>query len=64
MTLAATDTTANSLGRVLYLLALYPEAQARLREEIVEAGHDAELPYDDLMQLPYLDSVVRETLRL
>ncbi|KAI0721162.1 cytochrome P450 [Fomitopsis betulina] len=64
MTLAATDTTANSLGRVLYLLALYPEAQARLREEIVEAGRDAELPYDDLMQLPYLDSVVRETLRL
>lgn len=64
MTLAATDTTANSLGRVLHLLALYPEIQARLREEIVGAGHSAELPYDDLMQLPYLDSVVRETLRL
>ena len=64
MTLAATDTTANSLSRVLHLLALHPEAQRRLREEIAEAGHGAELPYDDLMQLPYLDSVVRETLRL
>ncbi|TFY62571.1 hypothetical protein EVJ58_g3785 [Rhodofomes roseus] len=64
MTLAATDTTANSICRVLHLLAQHPEAQQRLREEIVEARQGIDLPYDDLNQLPYLDAVLRETLRL
>ncbi|KAH9935763.1 cytochrome P450 [Fomitopsis serialis] len=64
MTLAATDTTANSICRILHLLAQHPKAQQRLREEIIEARQGTDLSYDDLNQLPYLDAVLRETLRL
>jgi len=64
MTLAATDTTANSICRILHLLAQNPKAQQRLREEIIEARQGTDLSYDDLNQLPYLDAVLRETLRL
>ena len=66
-TLAGMDTTSNALCRVLHLLAERPEAQAQLRTEILEAratlGTD-DIPYDDLVKLPYLDAICRETLRL
>ena len=67
LTTAAMDTTSNALSITLDLLAKHPEAQARLRREILDAktnsgGHD--LGYDDLVSLPYLDAVCRETLRL
>ena len=65
LTIAAMDTTSNALSMTLYLLAKHPEAQARVRQEIFEAqtgGND--LGYDDLVSLPYLDAVCRETLRL
>lgn len=67
LTFAGTDTTSNALARILHVLCIYPEAQDRLRKEIVEArsanGGD-DLSYDDLVELPYLDAVCRETLRL
>ena len=59
----ATDTTSNTLARILYLLATHPEAQERLRGEISRARQGDRLSYDDLMALPYLDAVCRETLR-
>ncbi|PIL34519.1 cytochrome P450 [Ganoderma sinense ZZ0214-1] len=66
--LAGMDTTSNALSRILNLLAKNPSVQERLRAEIVEAqggpGSDADIPYDDLIKLPYLDAVCRETLRL
>lgn len=50
---------------MLHVLALHPEEQAKLRQEITEArSASGDLPYDDLMSLPYLDAVVRESLRL
>ena len=59
------DTTSNALCRVLHLLSEDQEKQDTLRREIVEARRDTgDLNYDDLMALPYLDGVVRETLRL
>lgn len=62
---AAHDTTSSSLARMLHVLALHPEEQAKLRQEITEArSASGDLPYDDLMSLPYLDAVVRESLRL
>ncbi|PCH36060.1 cytochrome P450 [Wolfiporia cocos MD-104 SS10] len=64
MTLAATDTTANSLCRILHMLAQHEDTQAKLRDEIVAAGDGDNIPYDALNRLPYLDAVVRETLRL
>ena len=39
------------------------DAQTRLRNEILDAQADRDTPYDQLMELPYLDAVCRETLR-
>lgn len=67
---AAQDTTSSALSRTLQILAVHPEAQARLRQEIRRAKESAESvesafgDYDDLMRLPFLDAVIRETLRL
>ncbi|TEB34532.1 cytochrome P450 [Coprinellus micaceus] len=64
-TFAGMDTTSNALCRVLHLLSEDPEKQDTLRREIVGSRkHAGDLNYDDLMALPYLDGVVRETLRL
>ena len=66
-TFAGTDTTSNALARILHLLCLYPGAQDKLRAELLaaRAEHDGEdLEYDELVALPYLDAVCRETLRL
>ncbi|KAI0718740.1 cytochrome P450 [Cerioporus squamosus] len=67
LTVTATDTTSNALSRTLYVLAEHPEAQAKLREELVAAqgGRKGwEIEYDRLASLSYLDAVCRETLRL
>ncbi|PCH40543.1 cytochrome P450 [Wolfiporia cocos MD-104 SS10] len=60
---AATDTSSNTLSRILELLAHHPDMQEKLREELLTAGAAEGIPYDQLNQLPYLDAVVRETLR-
>ncbi|TFK22728.1 cytochrome P450 [Coprinopsis marcescibilis] len=62
---AGMDTTSNALSRILELLSANPNVQDKLREEILEAKmNHGELLYDELHQLPYLDAVCRETLRL
>ncbi|KAI0689235.1 cytochrome P450 [Cytidiella melzeri] len=61
---AATDTTSTALARILHLLAQHPEAQERLRDEITNARHDSDISYDQLVDLPFLDAICRETLRL
>ena len=60
------DTTSNAMSRVLHLLAERPEVQDKLRNELVQARetYGEEIPFDDLLALPYLDAVCRETLRL
>ncbi|KAH8110218.1 cytochrome P450 [Phellopilus nigrolimitatus] len=63
---AGHDTTSSALSQILYRLALHQEEQEKLRREIVSSGligGDA-VVYDDLMALPYLDAVCRETLRV
>ncbi|KAI1793405.1 cytochrome P450 [Ganoderma leucocontextum] len=65
--LAGMDTTSNALSRILHLLAQHPEVQDKLRAELVEArggpGAKTDTPYDELVKLPYLDAVCRETMR-
>ncbi|KIJ63847.1 hypothetical protein HYDPIDRAFT_29197 [Hydnomerulius pinastri MD-312] len=62
---AATDTTSGALSRTLLTLAHHPDVQEKLREEYKQAKVEkGELTYDDLVNLPYLDAVCRETLRL
>ncbi|KAJ3828317.1 cytochrome P450 [Lentinula raphanica] len=57
----------SAMARLLHLLSRHPEVQDKLRQELVEArtqngGND--LTYKELTELPYLDAVCRETLRL
>ncbi|KAJ7206941.1 cytochrome P450 [Mycena haematopus] len=59
---AGMDTTSSALNRIIHILALHPEVQAKLRAEIME--NEETLTHDELVGLPYLDAVVRETLRL
>ncbi|KIK69207.1 hypothetical protein GYMLUDRAFT_35277 [Collybiopsis luxurians FD-317 M1] len=64
---AAMDTTSNGMSRILNLLALHPNVQDEMRKEIVDARKERQgrkLTYDELVSLPYLDAVCRETLRL
>ncbi|KAF9235962.1 cytochrome P450 [Melanogaster broomeanus] len=57
------ETTSTAVTWALYAMGLAPEIQTKLREELISVG--TETPsMEDLMALPYLDAVVRETLRL
>ncbi|KAH9046659.1 cytochrome P450 [Lactarius hengduanensis] len=63
--IAGTDTTSTALSRILHLLALHPDVQDKLRNELKEAHEDnEELTHDQLVSLPFLEAVCRETLRL
>lgn len=63
--LAATDTTSSALSQILHLLALHPDIQDKLRKELKEACEDnGEITHDQLVSLPFLEAVCRETLRL
>lgn len=71
---AGSDTTSLALTWTLYLLAKHPEVQRRLRAELLEAApatpvsrltsEETESLYNVLSNLPYLNDVVRESLRL
>ncbi|KAI0333104.1 cytochrome P450 [Cubamyces sp. BRFM 1775] len=68
LAMAAMDTTSNALSRTLHLLATHQDVQEKLREEVTQARDDGngdlkDLDYDEVMELPYLDAVCRETLR-
>ena len=67
------DTTSSALSHILQILAQKPSIQSDLRAEVRRAAAyagnqeltDCEFgSYDDLMSLPLLDAVLRETLRV
>ncbi|KAI0056945.1 cytochrome P450 [Artomyces pyxidatus] len=63
----ATDTTSTALSRILYVLAHRQDVQDKLRQELNDAVENfggEDLGYDELIELPYLDAVCRETLRV
>lgn len=60
---AATETTATTLGWLCYELGRDPELQQRVREQVVEVAGDRAVTYADLAKLTLLDHVVSETLR-
>jgi len=64
LTFAATDTTSGALARILSLLSAHQDVQNKLRQEIRKARESGDLSYNELVALPYLDAVCRETLRL
>ncbi|KAJ7336312.1 cytochrome P450 [Mycena albidolilacea] len=57
--------TSSALSRTLHLLAQYPDVQEKLRQEIRSAQQEgADISYDQLNSMVYLDAICRETLRL
>ncbi|KAJ3570546.1 hypothetical protein NP233_g4326 [Leucocoprinus birnbaumii] len=59
---AGHETTSNATTWALHALSLNPQVQSKLRDELFTI--DTENPtMDELNALPYLDAVVRETLR-
>ncbi|MEI6360042.1 MAG: cytochrome P450 [Synechococcus sp. ELA619] len=64
--LAGHETSASVLAMAAYLLAEFPEAQERLRAEVLAAapGDDHPLGFNELRQLPYATALFNETLRL
>ena len=62
---AGYETSSSALSRVLHQLTLHQDVQDKLRKEVSDArAQSGDLDYDTLMNLPYLDAVVRETLRV
>ncbi|XP_033212129.1 cytochrome P450 6k1-like isoform X2 [Belonocnema kinseyi] len=63
---AGYETSATTMSFTLYELAKNPDFQKRLRVEILDAikNNGGEITYNMLVILPYLDSVVSETLRM
>ncbi|KAF7439981.1 hypothetical protein PC9H_000318 [Pleurotus ostreatus] len=63
--LAGHDTTANTVSWTLLELAQHPEMQQRLRQEIwdKQLALGREFEYRDLETMPYLQAVVKESLR-
>ncbi|XP_061773835.1 thromboxane-A synthase isoform X1 [Nerophis ophidion] len=63
--LAGYETSSNTLGFTCYLLALHPECQHRVQEEVDDffSRHES-TDYSNVQELKYLDMVVCEALRL
>ncbi len=61
---AGHETTANALTWTWYLLALHPEAEARLHAERDAALRDGAPAFGDLENLPYSRMVFEESMRL
>jgi cytochrome P450 len=65
MLFGANDSTSGAIARVLHVLANHSAEQDRLRKEVTDArAKHGDLGYDPLIALPFLDAVVKETLRL
>lgn len=64
--LAGYETSSNTLGFVSFLLATNPDVQEKLQKDIDSVwGDENKMPsYETVNELPYLDMVISETLRL
>ncbi|XP_072756970.1 uncharacterized protein [Anoplolepis gracilipes] len=63
--LAGFETSSTTISHALYELALNPQIQDKLREEIDEeyTKHGSNLTYENVKNMNYLDKVFKETLR-
>lgn len=64
--IAGNETSALTLSYTILLLAMYPEIQDRLYNELrsVYATQDEDTTYEHLQKLPYLDMVLKEGMRM
>ena len=59
--LAGHDTTASTLSYLIHELALNPDCQQKLYEEI--SSQEMSISLDQINQMPYLEACISETLR-
>ena len=62
--IAGHETTSQALTWSLYLLALFPEWQEKLREEVAGVAGNRGIGREDIGKLPLLDAVFQEAMRL
>ena len=62
--LAGHETTANVLNWTWWLLAQYPQAEAKLHRELDDVLRGQPPALQDLRRLPYSDMVIKESMRL
>ncbi|XP_064471830.1 cytochrome P450 3A24-like isoform X2 [Ornithodoros turicata] len=64
--LGGLDTTSSVISFTLYLLALHPEIQDKLRDEVNEcfAKHNNRPPFDVILKQKYLNAVISESMRV
>lgn len=52
------------MAHALLMLAMHPEMQEKVFQEVRSVGGDGELSYEDVAELTYTEMVLKETLRL
>lgn len=62
--LAGGDTTAATLRAIVYYLAKSPDAYQKLLDELDASNLAVPAQWKDIKDLPYLDAVIRESMRL
>ncbi|XP_017467485.1 PREDICTED: probable cytochrome P450 313a4 [Rhagoletis zephyria] len=63
----AFETTSNTVIYILMFIAMFPQYQEKLYEEIMSifsTKDDVEVSYSDIQQMVYLDMVINETMRV
>ncbi|XP_054739049.1 uncharacterized protein LOC129245066 [Anastrepha obliqua] len=63
----AFETTSNTIVYILTMLAMFPQYQEEVYEEvksIFSSKDDDEVSYDEIQQMVYLDMVINETMRV
>jgi cytochrome P450 len=65
MLLAGQETTASTISWIVHCMIEHPAIQARMHEEAVRVLGEATAPdFDTAGKLPYIDAVIRETMRV
>lgn len=64
MFVAGHETSANTLTWIIYLLAMHPEVEQRVLNEIASIAPDVPLTYETLRPLVFVDAVINEAMRL
>lgn len=62
--MAGSDTTASTMGAAVYYILKHPSVYKRLRKELTTANLSTPAQWKQIKDLPYLDAVMRESMRL